>query len=86
MGKEHYRPGAHTVTDFKYHFVRLGQLTRLRLNNTLKPSQMIQDLSKYGMNLMSQKIQSLSRIHPRIQMTSSLNGRLRSKQPTGFSR
>ena len=86
MGKERYRRGAHTVTDLKYHFVRLVQLTRLRLSNTLKPKQMIQALSKYGINPMSQKTQSLSRMHPRIQMTSSLNERLRSKQPTGFSR
>ncbi len=86
MGKKRYRRGAHTVTDFKYHFVRLVQLARLRLSNTLEPKQMISNLSKYGMNPMSQKIQRLRRVHPKIQMTSSLNERLRSKQPTGFSR
>ncbi len=94
MGKERYRRGAHTVTEFKYHFVwktkysyrvLTGDLA-LRLRDIIEAQSDDPGFFKIWDEPMSQKIQSLSRIYPRIQMTSSLNERLRSKQPTGFSR
>ena len=80
MGKERYRRGAHTVTDFKYHFewktkysygVPRGDTPCVygtQSERSVPP--------KCGMNP-GRRIRILSRIHPRIQMTFSLNERSR---------